>query len=197
MFVPSDTLSTLLSRVEKPSRYAGGELNAIIKDLSQMEVRWALAFPDAYDIGMDNQGIQILYKILNGADGTACERVFAPWVDMEQAMRQAGVPLFTLENKALVKSLDVFALSVPYEIILSNVVNMIDLAGLPLFSRERDESYPLVVGGGTVAYNCEPIADFFDIFVVGEGEEVVLELNEAIRTWIQNGERTSINSWKN
>lgn len=192
MIVPSKTLDALLTRAEKPTRYAGGELNAIKKDLDAMAVRWAFAFPDVYDIGMDNQGMKILYDVLNRREDVACERVFAPWPDMEALMRERGVPLFTLENKAEVRALDVFAFTIPYEIILSNVVNMLDLAGLPLMAADRDESHPLVVGGGAVAFNPEPLADLFDLFVVGEGEEVILELNDAVAHWRAAGRKDKL-----
>ncbi|MFM7199457.1 MAG: TIGR03960 family B12-binding radical SAM protein [Myxococcota bacterium] len=175
-----DELDPLLARVERPARYAGGELNAVVKDLSTVEQVWAFAFPDAYDLGMNNMGMQILYNILNRQAHLACERVFAPWIDMEEVMRARGVPLFTLESRLRVRHADVFAFTIPYEIILTNVVNMIELAGLPLWSKDRDDSYPLVIGGGAVAMNPEPIADFFDAFVVGEGEEVVLDIARVI-----------------
>lgn len=186
--IPSAVLDPLLARVERPSRYTGGELNAITKNLFEQELIWAFAFPDAYDLGMDNMGMQILYSILNKQDGIACERVFAPWTDMEALMLERGVPLFTLENRLEVRRCDVFAFTIPYEIVLSNVVNMIVLAGMPLRSAERDESYPIVLGGGAVAMNPEPIADFFDAFVIGEGEEIVLDISRVMREWKRQGQ---------
>lgn len=185
--IPSSVLDPLLSRVERPSRYAGGELNAITRSLAEQALVWAFAFPDAYDLGMDNMGMQILYHILNQQDGIACERVFAPWTDMESLMRERGVPLFTLENRLEVRRCDIFAFTIPYEIVLSNVVNMILLAGMPLRSSERDDSFPLVLGGGAVAMNPEPIADFFDAFVIGEGEEIVLDISRVMRAWKDAG----------
>lgn len=182
-FVSQQVLDPLLARVEKPSRYAGGELNSIQKDVSRIEQVWAFAFPDAYDLGMNNMGMQILYNILNRQPDIACERVFAPWTDMEAQMRDRGVPLYTLESRLKIRFADVFAFTIPYEIILSNVVNMIDLTGMPLLAADRDETYPLVLGGGAVAMNPEPIADFFDAFVVGEGEEIVLDISRVLQAW--------------
>lgn len=178
-----DALDAMLLHVEKPARYTGGELNAIVKDLSRVEQVWAFAFPDAYDLGMNNMGMQILYQILNGLPEVACERVFAPWTDMEAELRRRALPLFTLESRLHVRAADVLAFTLPYEIILSNVVNMLDLAGLPLLARDRDLRWPLVLGGGAVSLNPEPVADFFDLFVVGEGEEVVLELTRILSDW--------------
>lgn len=182
-YIPQLRLDALLTQVEKPARYTGGELNAIRKDLDHTEQVWAFAFPDAYDLGMNNMGLQILYQVLNNLPNVACERVFAPWTDMEQALRSQALPLFTLESRLEVHTADVLAFTLPYEIILSNVVNMIELAGLPLLARDRDLRWPLVIGGGAVAMNPEPVADFFDCFVVGEGEEVIVELSQALLEW--------------
>ncbi len=174
-------LDRILPAVTKPARYTGGEWNSVVKDWDACDVRWALAFPEIYDIGMSNLGMAILYDILNREPRVLAERVFAPWIDMEQAMRAAGLPLFSLESRRPVARFDVLGFSLPYEQIYTNLLNMLDLAGLPVLAADRDERYPLVIAGGASAYNPEPLAGFVDAFVLGEGEEVILELTEAVR----------------
>jgi radical SAM family uncharacterized protein len=176
-----DHLHRILPTVGKPARYIGGEWNSVTKDWGACSVRWALAFPDTYEIGMSNLGLAILYDILNRQDGVLAERVYAPWVDMEGAMRAAGLPLFSLESRRPLAEFDVIGFSLPYEQLYTNLLNMLDLAGLPVLAAGRDRRHPLVVAGGGATYNPEPLADFVDAFVLGEGEEVVLELTEAIR----------------
>jgi radical SAM family uncharacterized protein len=175
-----ERLYRILPAVSKPGRYTGGEWNSVTKDWGACDVRWALAFPDTYEIGMSNLGLAILYDILNGREGVLAERVYAPWVDMEGAMRAVGLPLFSLESRRPLSEFDVIGFSLPYEQLYTNLLNMLDLAGLPVLAGERDEGYPLVIAGGGATYNPEPLADFVDAFVLGEGEEVVLELTEVI-----------------
>ena len=179
----------LLQSVLKPSRYTGGEWNAIVKEWAAPEVkcRWALALPDVYEVGMSNLGLAILYEILNRRGDTAAERVYAPWTDMEAEMRARKLPLYSLETKHRVAEFDFLGFSLQYEMIYSNVLNMLDLAGIPLWARERGEDAPFVVGGGPCVYNVEPVADFFDFFIIGEGEEVICEVTDALLAWKQEG----------
>ena len=169
-------LERILPRVQKPARYVGGEYNAVMKDLSQVDTRVAFCFPDTYEIGMSNLGMRILYGIMNNMDGVWCERVFAPWGDMEEEMRRAGLPLYALESGDPIRDFDIIAFSVGYEMAFPAILNMLDLAGVPLHASERTELTPLVIAGGTAMFNCEPIADFIDIAEIGEGEEMNLEL---------------------
>ncbi|MDO4573197.1 MAG: TIGR03960 family B12-binding radical SAM protein [Clostridia bacterium] len=172
-------LDTLLIRVEKPARYIGGEYNSIIKE--EAALRWALCFPDVYEIGMSHLGSRILYHILNALPETACERVFAPWPDMEAALREAGLPLFSLETKRPLKSFDILGFSLLYEMGYTNILAMLDLAGIPLRAADRGEDMPLVVAGGPCACNPMPVAPFFDAILVGDGEELAPACSEALR----------------
>jgi radical SAM family uncharacterized protein len=174
-------LESILPTVSKPARYTGGEWNSVVKDWSACDVRWALAFPDVYEIGMSNLGLAILYDRLNQTDGVLAERVYAPWVDMEGAMRAAGLPLYSLESRHLVADFDVIGFSLPYEQLYTNLLNMLDLAGLPVLAGERDTRHPLVIAGGGATYNPEPMADFVDAFAIGDGEDVILEITTALR----------------
>ena len=175
------TMEGILSRVEKPARYTGGEYNAVVKDRKKVDTRVALCFPDTYEIGMSNLGVRILYGLMNELPGVWCERVFAPWGDMEEEMRREGLPLYGLESGDPVSDFDILGFSLGYEMAYSNVLNLLDLAGLPLRSADRDESHPLVIAGGTCAYNPEPLAPFIDLFSLGEGEEVTVELIQLYR----------------
>ena len=175
------TMEAILSRVEKPARYTGGEYNAVVKDRKKVDTRVALCFPDTYEIGMSNLGVRILYGLMNELPGVWCERVFAPWGDMEAEMRREGLPLYGLESGDPVSDFDILGFSLGYEMAYSNVLNLLDLAGLPLRSTDRDESHPLVIAGGTCAYNPEPLAPFIDLFSLGEGEEVTVELIQLCR----------------
>lgn len=175
-----EKLDRLLPRVQKPGRYIGGEWNSVTKEWEAVKTRVALAFPDIYDLGMSNLGLMILYDILNREEDILAERVYAPWVDMEAAMRREGLPLFSLETRHPLTQFDIIGFSLPYEQLYTNALNMLDLAGLPLLSRERDEGHPLIIAGGSGTYNPEPMADFMDLFVIGEGEEVIVEL---VRTY--------------
>ncbi len=174
-------LERILPRVQKPARYVGGEYNAVIKDKAQVDTRIAFCFPDTYEIGMSNLGMRILYGVMNNMDGVWCERVFAPWGDMEEEMRKAGMPLFALESGDPITNFDIVAFSVGYEMAFTAILNMLDLAGIPLRSAQRDGLTPLVIAGGTAMYNAEPIADFIDLVSLGEGEDITVELVELHR----------------
>ena len=174
-------LDGVLHRVNKPARYAGGEWNSIVKDWDQTPIRIALAYPDVYEIGMSNMALPILYDIFNRQPDVLAERVFAPWVDMALAMREAGLPLFSLESKRPIKEFDVFGFSLGYELTYTNVLNMLDLAGIPVLATDRTDADPLVIAGGSCALNPEPMSDFIDAYVVGDGEEVVLELLDVLK----------------
>ena len=174
-------LERILPRVQKPARYVGGEFNAIMKDKSKVDTRVAFCFPDTYEIGMSNLGMRILYGVMNNIEGVWCERCFAPWGDMEQEMRNANIPLYALESFDPIKDFDIIAFSIGYEMAFPAMVDMLDLAGVPLHASERTALTPLVVAGGTAMYNCEPIADFIDLALIGEGEEMDDELIELHR----------------
>ena len=165
-------LHQILMNVQKPARYTGGEYNQIVKDRDTVRQRIALCFPDTYEIGMSNLGMRILYGVFNEIPDVWCERVFAPWRDMEQQMREHQVPLFALESGDPVSAFDIIAFSIGYEMAYTTVLNMIDLAGLPVRARDRGDEMPLICAGGTVCYNAEPLADFIDLFFIGEGEEL-------------------------
>ena len=183
-------ISTILKKVQKPGRYTGGEFGQIIKDKSKIKARIAFCFPDTYEIGMSNLGVRILYGALNELDSVWCERVYAPWPDMEEQMRRNNIPLFALESKDSVKDFDIMAISLQYELCYTTAVNMIDLAGLPIYAKDRDDSMPILLGGGPCAYNAEPVADFFDIFSIGEGEEALPELAKLYIQMKENGTYT-------
>ena len=177
----------MLQAVEKPARYTGGEWNAQPKDSAAVACRVALAMADVYEVGMSNLGLKILYEILNRRADVAAERVYAPWLDMEEEMRRRHIPLFSLETLREISSFDLLGFSLQYELLITNTLNMLDLAGLPLHAAERTEEQPFVIGGGPCVYNTEPIADFFDFFVLGDGEEVVAEVCEALIGWKKEG----------
>ena len=174
-------LERILPRVQKPARYVGGEYNAVKKDPAQVDTRIAFCFPDTYEIGMSNLGMRILYGVMNNMDGVWCQRVFAPWGDMEEEMRRAGMPLFALESGEPITDFDIVAFSVGYEMAFPAILNMLDLAGIPIHSAERTGLTPLVIAGGTAMYNAEPIADFIDLVSLGEGEDITVELVELHR----------------
>jgi radical SAM family uncharacterized protein len=182
-----DCLDNILSRVTRPARYCGREWNSVIKDWEAVEVKVALIYPDAYEIGMCNLGLSILYHLLNQKPYVLAERVYAPWNDIEAEMRCAGVPLFSLESKHPLTEFDIIGFSLGYELTYTNVLSMLDLAQIPLPAAQRDDSYPLVIAGGSCALNPEPMVDFIDLFVIGEGEEVSLELIELFRHWKKEG----------
>lgn len=175
-------LERILPRVQKPARYTGGEYNQIIKDKTQVDLRLAFCFPDTYEIGMSNLGMSILYHTMNSLDFVWCERVFAPWGDMYDEMKKAGLPLYALESGDSLDKFDAIAFSIGYEMAYTTVLDMIDQAGLPLHASERTALLPLVFAGGSACVNAEPMADFIDLFVVGEGEEMNNELLTLLRT---------------
>ena len=175
------TLEHILPKVQKPARYTGVEYNAVVKDRRAVDVRYALCFPDTYEIGMSNLGCRILYGLMNQQEGVWCERCYAPWGDMEEEMRREGLLLYGLESGDPISDFDIIGFSLGYEMAYSNVLNMLDLAGLPLLSEDRPELTPLIVAGGTCAYNPEPLAPFIDLFVLGEGEDVTLEYIQLYR----------------
>lgn len=179
MIINERALDRLLPRVQKPARYIGGEHNAIVKDWVATQTRIALAFPDVYDLGMSNLGLTILYDLVNRRNDMLAERVFVPWPDMEEQMRAANMPLYSLENKHALRDFDLIGITLPYEQLYTNVLTLLDLGGMPLNSTERDARYPLVFAGGNATFNPEPMADFIDFFVIGEGEDVIIEIAEA------------------
>ncbi|SMC39600.1 radical SAM family uncharacterized protein [Papillibacter cinnamivorans DSM 12816] len=179
-------LERILSRVQKPARYTGGEYGSTVKN-EGVSCRVALCFPDTYEIGMSNLGLRILYGVLNAMDGVWCQRVFAPWTDMEEEMRKAGIPLYALESGDGIADFDIIGFSLGYEMAYSNVLNMLDLAGLPVRSEDRKDLRPLVVAGGTCVFNPEPLADFVDVFLPGEGEDVLPYLVERYRAAKRDG----------
>lgn len=160
-----------LQHVQKPARYTGGEYNSIVKEHSTVDITMALGFPDVYEVAMSHLGIKILYGLVNRREDAVAERVFAPWHDMEEEMRKRNIPLFSLETRTSIKDFDVFAFTLQYEMSFTNILNMLDLAGIPMYAKDRDMDFPLLVCGGPCAYNVEPIADFFDIVSLGESEE--------------------------
>jgi radical SAM family uncharacterized protein len=179
--------SNILQQVTKPARYTGGEWNSIVKDWESIYIRVAIAYPDLYEIGMSNMALPILYEMLNGQPDVLAERVYAPWVDMETALREAGIPLLSLESKHPLKDFDIIGFSLDYELTYTNVLNMLDLAQIPVLSGERNDSQPVVIAGGTCVLNPEPMADFIDFFVIGDSEEVLLELIDSFRDWKRQG----------
>jgi radical SAM family uncharacterized protein len=179
--IDSTSLDKILHRVTRPARYTGGEWNSIVKDWDETPIRFALSYPDVYEIGMSNMALPILYELLNSQPDVLAERVFAPWVDMAAEMRSAGIALFSLESRRPLTEFDVIGFSLGYELTYTNVLDILALARIPLQSAERDDTHPLVIAGGSCALNPEPMSDFIDLFVIGDGEEVLLELLDVIR----------------
>lgn len=176
-------IEKFLLGVQKPGRYTGGELNSIVKDKSKIDIRYAFCFPDTYEIGMSHLGMKILYSLVNARDDAWCERVFAPDVDMEQIMRDNGIPLYALESGEAIKDFDLIGFTMQYELSYTNVLNMLDLAGLPVRSRDRKDLTPIVIAGGACVCNAEPMAEFFDITLPGDGEEVTNELIDLLKEY--------------
>ena len=172
----TEQMQRILPAVQKPARYNGGEWGEIQKDKKDVRVRVAFCFPDTYEIGMSNVGMRILYGVMNRMEGVWCERVFAPWGDMEEAMRKHKLPLWALESQEPVKNFDMIAFTIGYEMAYSNILNMLDLAGVPLHSKDRKDLKNIVFAGGVCAFNPEPLADFIDFFSLGEGEEITEEI---------------------
>lgn len=166
----------ILMQVEKPARYIGNEVNAVMKNPEEVEVRFAMCFPDVYEIGMSHLGIQILYDMLNSFEDVWCERVYSPWVDLDRIMREKHIPLFALESQDPIKEFDFLGITIQYEMCYTNILQVLDLSGIPLLAKDRTGKDPIVIGGGPCTYNPEPIADFFDIFYIGEGETRYREL---------------------
>src|SRR3954451_11693882 len=180
-------LETLLPGVQKPIQYVGGELNSVSKDWDSVSVRWALMYPDAYEVGLPNQGVQILYEVLNERDQILAERTYSVWPDMEQVMRDHKVPQFTVDSHRPVGAFDVFGLSFSTELGYTNMLTALDLAGIPLESKDRTLDDPIVLAGGHAAFNPEPIADFIDAAIIGDGEQAVLDMTKIIRDWKAEG----------
>ena len=182
-----DELKRELGKVEKPARYTGGEQNSVTKDRKSVDVRFALAFPDVYEVGMSHLGSFILYEVLNSRDDVACERAYAPWPDMEDLLRRKGWPLYTLESFSALGEFDIIGFSLQYELSYTNVLAMLDLAGVPLRASQRTEAHPLVIAGGPCAMAPEPLAEFVDAFALGDGEEMVLDIVDLYKEWRKAG----------
>ncbi|HWG01902.1 MAG TPA: TIGR03960 family B12-binding radical SAM protein [Trebonia sp.] len=180
-------LEPLLPLVRKPVQYVGGEVNSTVKEWDETDVRWALLYPDAYEVGLPNQGIAILYEILNERDGVLAERTYSVWPDLEQLMRAGGVPQFTVDAHRPVGAFDVLGVSFSTELGYTNLLTALDLSGIPLLAADRTQAHPLVIGGGHAAFNPEPVADFLDVVVIGDGEEAVLQVTSLIRDWKRAG----------
>lgn len=177
----------ILMKIEKPARYIGGEVNAVTKNLADIDVRFAMCFPDVYEIGMSHLGIQILYDMFNRRDDVWCERVYSPWVDLDKVLREEKIPLFALESQDPVRDFDFLGITIQYEMCYTNILQVLDLACIPLHAKDRTEEDPIVIGGGPCAYNPEPIAEFFDMFYIGEGETVYDELLDTYKENKKNG----------
>lgn len=173
----------ILLKVDKPARYLGNEVNAVYKDIKEDTIRFAMAFPDVYEIGMSYLGIQILYDMLNRREDVYCERVYSPWTDLDEIMRQKDIPLFALESQDPIKDFDFLAITIQYEMCYTNILQLIDLSQIPMMAKDRKEDDPIVIGGGPCAYNPEPLADFFDIFYIGEGETVYYQLMDLYKAY--------------
>lgn len=176
-------LDALLKKVEKPSRYIGDELNTFNKEIKENTIRFCFAFPDVYEVGMSHLGMQIIYRLLNQIDDVFCERVFSPWNDMEMLMRAQNIPLFMLESKEPVSKVDILGFTLQYELSYTNILNMMNMSGIPFLSADRTESHPLIVAGGPCAYNPEPLADMIDMFFIGEGEELLVDFINLYREY--------------
>lgn len=166
----------ILMQVEKPARYIGNEVNAVMKDKNQVDIRFAMCFPDVYEIGMSHLGIQIIYDMLNQFEDVWCERVYSPWVDLDKIMRKENIPLFALESQEPIRDFDFLGITLQYEMCYTNILQILDLSGIPLLAKDRSDAHPIVIGGGPCSYNPEPICDFFDLFYIGEGETRYREL---------------------
>ncbi|MGI6094310.1 MAG: TIGR03960 family B12-binding radical SAM protein [Lachnospiraceae bacterium] len=178
----------ILLKIEKPARYIGNEVNSVMKDAEKMDIRFAMCFPDVYEIGMSHLGIQILYDMLNEREDIWCERVYSPWPDLDQVMRREEIPLFALESQDPVKDFDFLGITIQYEMCYTNILQILDLSQIPLYAKDRTEEHPLVIGGGPCTYNPEPLAPFFDLFYIGEGETVYFDLMDAYKKNKANGQ---------
>ena len=177
----------ILMTIEKPARYIGNEVNSVTKDPDQIDIRFCMCFPDVYEIGMSHLGIQILYDLFNRRQDTWCERVYSPWVDLDRIMREKEIPLFALESQDPVKDFDFLGITIQYEMCYTNILQILDLSKIPLIARERTDEDPIVIGGGPCTYNPEPLADFFDLFYIGEGETVYDQLLDTYKEHRKNG----------
>ncbi len=180
-------IEKFLLKVQKPGRYTGGELNSVVKDKSKVDIRYAFCFPDTYEIGMSHLGMKILYSLVNAREDAWCERVFAPWIDMEEVMRENNIPLYALESGDAIRDFDILGFTMQYELSYTNVLNMLDLAGLPVRSKDRTSLTPIVIAGGACVCNSEPMAEFFDITLPGDGEEVTNELIDLLKEYKAKG----------
>lgn len=177
----------ILLNIEKPARYIGNEVNSVMKDKEKVDIRFAMCFPDVYEIGMSHLGIQILYDMFNRRDDTWCERVYSPWPDLDKIMQEEKIPLFALESQDSIKDFDFLGITIQYEMCYTNILQILDLSQMPLRAKDRGEEYPIVMGGGPCTYNPEPLAEFFDIFYIGEGETVFDELLDAYKAYKKAG----------
>lgn len=177
----------ILLQVDKPARYIGNEVNSVMKNKEEVDIRFAFVFPDVYEIGMSHLGIQILYDMLNRRDDIWCERVYSPWTDLDKIMREEKIPLFALESQDAIKDFDFIGITIQYEMCYTNILQVLDLAQIPLLAKERSKEHPIVIGGGPCTYNPEPLADFFDIFYIGEGETVLYDLMDRYKEWKASG----------
>ena len=177
----------ILLKIEKPARYIGGEVNSVMKDKDQVDIRFAMCFPDVYEIGMSHLGIQILYDMFNRREDVWCERVYSPWRDLDKVMRKEKIPLFALESQDPVRDFDFLGITIQFEMCYTNILQILDLSQIPLHASERTEKDPIVIGGGPCTYNPEPLAEFFDIFYIGEGETVYDELLDSYKEWKNSG----------
>ena len=177
----------ILMKIEKPARYIGGEVNSVMKDKEKVDIRFCMCFPDVYEIGMSHLGIQILYDMFNRREDVWCERVYSPWTDLDKVMREENIPLFALESQDPVREFDFLGITIQFEMCYTNILQILDLSGIPIYAADRTEEYPIVIGGGPCAYNPEPLAAFFDIFYIGEGETAYDELLDAYKEWKASG----------
>ncbi len=185
---PSLALSDeILSRIDKPERYIGHEVNMVVKDPHKVDVRFCMCFPDVYEVGMSHLGIQILYDMFNRREDTYCERVYSPWPDLDKIMRQEKIPLFALESQEPIRDFDFLGITLQYEMCYTNILQVLELSGIPIFAKERTQDDPIVIGGGPCSYNPEPLADYFDIFYIGEGETVYYEMLDLYKELKKNG----------
>ena len=171
----------ILLNIEKPARYIGNEINSVMKDKEKVAIRFAMCFPDVYEIGMSHLGIQILYDMFNRREDTWCERVYSPWIDLDRIMREQHIPLFALESQDPIQDFDFLGITIQYEMCYTNILQVLDLSNIPLFASDRTDEDPVVIGGGPCAVNPEPLADFFDLFYIGEGETVYNDLLDAYK----------------
>ncbi len=188
----SKEVEKILLDVQKPSRYVGGELNSVVKDYDKMDVKYAFCFPDTYEVGMSHLGMKILYSLINSKDNYSCDRVFAPWIDMEDKMRENNIPLYGLESGKALNEFDMIGFTLQYELSFTNILNMLDLGGVPVLAKDRQTLKNIVIGGGPCACNPEPLVDFFDLFALGDGEESTLEVIDLYNECVKNGDSKEV-----